>query len=110
MAAGYVPDTGDIVWLNFSPQAGHEQAGHRPAVVLSAAVYNRAAGLMFCCPTTTRVKNNPFEVVLAGSPPSVALADHARSVDWRARGAAFKARARPTELAEIRAKLRALIG
>lgn len=110
MATGYVSDAGDIVWLNFSPQAGHELAGHRPAVVLSAEVYNRAAGLMFCCSTTTRVKNNPFEVLLAGDPPSVALADHARSVDWRVRGALFKARARPTELAEIRAKLRALIG
>jgi mRNA interferase MazF len=110
VAVGYVPDAGDIVWLNFSPQAGHEQAGHRPALVLSAALYNRAAGLMFCCPTTTRVKNHPFEVLLAGEVPSVALADHARSVDWRARGAVFKGRARPEELAEIRAKLHALIG
>jgi mRNA interferase MazF len=108
--AGYVPDAGDIVWLNFSPQAGHEQADHRPAVVLSAAAYNRAAGLMFCCPTTTRVKGHPFEVILAGGVRSVALADHARSVDWRARRAVFRERAKPEELAEIRAKLRALIG
>jgi mRNA interferase MazF len=110
VATDYVPDAGHIVWLHFSPQAGHEQAGHRPAVVLSTVAYNNAAGLMFCCPTTTRVKNHPFEVVLAGVVQSVALVDHARSVDWRARGASYKGRASPNELAEIRAKLRALIG
>ncbi len=110
MSHGYVPQEGDIVWLNFSPQAGREQAGHRPAVVLSPVAYNRATGLMFCCPVTTRVKGYPFEVALSGDVRSVALADHARSVDWRARGAQVKGRARAAELAEIRAKLRAVTG
>jgi mRNA-degrading endonuclease toxin of MazEF toxin-antitoxin module len=70
---------------NSNPQAGHEQSGHRPAVVLSPARYNGKTGLMVCCPTTTRIKNYPFEVPIAGDPPSVALADQLKSVDWRAR-------------------------
>ncbi|MDO8280669.1 MAG: type II toxin-antitoxin system PemK/MazF family toxin, partial [Burkholderiaceae bacterium] len=60
----YVPDSGDIVWLEFDPQAGHEQAGHRPALVISPASYNRKAGLMVCCPLSTRIKGHPFEVAL----------------------------------------------
>jgi mRNA interferase MazF len=107
---GYVPDAGDIVWLQFDPQAGHEQAGHRPAVVLSPASYNERAGMIVCCPTTTKIKGYPFEVSLAGSPPSVVLADQVKSQDWRARKAARKGRVSPAELAEVRAKLIALIG
>lgn len=109
-AAGYVPDAGDIVWLQFDPQAGHEQAGHRPAVVLSPASYNRRAGLIVCCPTTTRIKGYPFEVALAGVPPSVVLADQVRSQDWRARTTTRKGQVSPAELAQVRAKLKALIG
>jgi mRNA interferase MazF len=108
-ARGYVPQAGDIVWLNFSPRAGHEQGGHRPAIVLSHSAYNRSAGLMICCPVSTRIKAYPFEVALGGTAASVALADHACSVDWRARGAVFKARTEATALAEIRAKRGALI-
>lgn len=107
---GYVPDAGDVVWLHVDPQAGHEQAGHRPAVVLSPASYNGRAGIMICCPMTTRIKGYPFEVALAGTPPSVVLADQVKSLDWRARKATRKARVTVAELAEIRAKLRALIG
>jgi len=110
MPPAYVPDAGDIVWLQFSPQAGHEQSGHRPAVVISGQHYNGLSGLMLCCPTTTRAKNYPFEVALTGRPQSVALADQAKSVDWRARCATGKGRVQPGELAAIRAKLRALIG
>lgn len=110
MAAGYVPDAGDIVWLQFDPQAGHEQAGHRPAVVLSPASYNSRAGMIVCCPTTTRIKGYPFEVALKGTPDSVVLADQVKSQDWRARKAARKGRVTAAELAEVRAKLRALIG
>ena len=66
MARPYVPDAGDIVWISFSPQAGHEQAGHRPAVVLSPAAYNAKTSLMVCCPMTTQIKNYPFEVVVTG--------------------------------------------
>jgi mRNA interferase MazF len=106
----YVPDAGDIVWVTFSPQAGHEQAGHRPAVVLSPAAYNAKTSLMLCCPMTTRIKSYPFEVLIAGPTSSVALADQVRSLDWRQRRAKKKGSVSPTELAEIRAKLRALLG
>ncbi|MBV9653653.1 MAG: endoribonuclease MazF [Acetobacteraceae bacterium] len=107
---GYVPESGDIVWLEFDPQAGHEQAGHRPAVVLSPAGYNGRTGLVLCCPATTRIKGYPFEVPIAGSPPSVVLADQVKCQDWRARKAVRKGRVATHELAEIRAKLKALIG
>jgi mRNA interferase MazF len=75
MAGRYVPDTGDVVWISFDPQAGHEQAGHRPAVVLSPATYNGKTSLMICCPLTTQIKNYPFEVIVAGPRPSAVLAD-----------------------------------
>ena len=68
MTARYVPDTGDIVWLDFSPQAGPEQAGHRPALVLSPQAYNGRTSLMICCPMTTQIKNYPFEVLIVGAP------------------------------------------
>ena len=106
----YVPDAGDIVWLEFDPQTGREQAGHRPALVLSPAAYNGKTSLMLCCPMTTRIKGYPFEVRVAGSSPSVALADQLKSLDWRARRAARKGRATTAELAEARMKVRALLG
>ncbi len=106
----YTPDVGDIVWLQFDPQAGHEQAGHRPAVVLSPASYNGKTGLMICCPMTTRIKGYPFEVAVAGTPDGVVLADQVKSLDWRARKAALKGRVSAAELGEVRAKLRALVG
>jgi mRNA interferase MazF len=106
----YVPDAGDIVWLNFSPQAGHEQAGHRPALVLSPASYNEKASLMICCPMTTQIKNYPFEVVISGPTPSAVLADQVKSLDWRTRRAVHKDTVSVGELAAVRAKLRALIG
>ena len=62
MKRDYIPDAGDIVWMDFDPQAGHEQAGHRPALVLSPAVYNGRIGLLLCCPMTTKIKGYPFEV------------------------------------------------
>jgi mRNA interferase MazF len=105
----YVPDAGDIVWLNFTPQAGHEQSGGRPALVLSPAAYNGKTGLMVCCPLTTQIKGYPFEVVIAGTPPSVVLADQVKNLDWRERKAIRKGRASADELAEVRAKVRALI-
>lgn len=106
----YVPDAGEIVWLSFTPQAGREQAGHRPAVVLSPASYNGRVGLMFCCPTTTRIKGYPFEIILEGDPPSVALADQIRSLDWRVRRAERKGVVNARALAEIRGKAAALLG
>ena len=106
----YVPEAGDIVWLQFDPQAGHEQAGHRPAVVLSPASYNGRLGLMLCCPMTTKLKGYPFEVVIPGKPPSAVLADQVKSLDWSMRKARRKGAIAPHLLAEVRAKARALIG
>jgi mRNA interferase MazF len=110
MARRYVPNAGDIVWLNFTPQAGHEQAGHRPALVLSPAAYNGKTNLMVCCPMTTQIKNYPFEVVIAGATPSAVLADQVKSLDWRSRRATRKGTVSTEELAEVRAKILALIG
>ncbi len=104
----YVPEAGDIVWLHFTPQAGHEEAGHRPAVVVSPSRYNRT-GLMICCPMTTKVKGYPFEVVIAGEQLSVVLSDQVKSLDWRARHAKRKGTVTEAELAEVRAKAVALI-
>ena len=110
MARSYVPDAGDIVWIGFDPQAGREQAGHRPAVVLTPAAYNAKTSLMICCPMTTQIKNYPFEVVVAGPIPSAVLADQVKSVDWQKRRAKRKGTISAPELAEVRAKIRALIG
>src|SRR5271154_5388838 len=110
MPRAYVPDAGAVVWLSFDPQVGHEQAGHRPALVLSPAAYNEKTSLMVCCPMTSRTKNYPFEVKIAGTPPSAVLADQAKSLDWRKRRARWKGAVSAAELSEVRAKLRALIG
>ena len=85
----YVPRRGDVVWITLNPQAGHEQAGRRPAVVLSPAVYNGKVGLAILCPITNQIKGYPFEVLI---PPGMAvsgaiLADQVKSLDWRARNA-----------------------
>ncbi|MDE1148735.1 MAG: endoribonuclease MazF [Azospirillaceae bacterium] len=106
----YVPDAGDVVWLQFNPQAGHEQAGHRPAVVLSPASYNRRTGLMLCCPMTTQIKGYPFEVVLGPDRTQAVLADQVKSLDWQVRQAQFKGKIGAAELSEIRRKATALIG
>ena len=108
--ARYVPEPGDIVWLNFTPQAGQEQAGHRPALVVSPAEYNDKTSLMICCPMTTQIKNYPFEVLVAGAPPSVVLADQVKSLDWRVRKAKREGAVSAEELAEVRGKILALIG
>jgi mRNA interferase MazF len=110
MPRRYVPNAGDIVWLNFTSQAGHEQAGHRAALVLSPASYNDKTGLLVCCPLTTQIKNYPFEVLIGGSPPSAVLADQVKSLDWRSRNVRRKGRVTAEQLTEVRAKVRALIG
>jgi mRNA interferase MazF len=104
----YIPEAGDIVWLQFSPQAGHEQAGHRPALVVSPAEYNKI-GLMLCCPMTTKIKGYPFEVVISGEQLSVVLSDQLKSLDWKARAAKRKGKVTAQELDEVRAKSMALI-
>jgi mRNA interferase MazF len=106
----WVPEAGEIIWIGFDPQAGHEQAGHRPALVLSPAEYNGATGLLLCVPLTSRIKGYRFEVEIAGAQPSVALADQVKSFDWRARGARRKGEASAQELIAVRERARALIG
>ncbi len=88
------PERGDIVWLDFDPQAGREQAGRRPALVLSSVEYNRKVGLMLCCPITSKVKGYPFEVPLPEglAISGVVLSDQIRSLDWRTRNAKQVAR------------------
>lgn len=108
--AAYVPDEGEVVWLNFTPQSGHEQAGRRPAVVLSPKAYNQRSGLLVCVPITNQVKGYPFEVVLSGSGATgAALADQVKSLDWKSRQAERKGQATPTELADIKAKIKTLL-
>jgi mRNA interferase MazF len=107
--ADYVPEAGDIVWLQFNPQAGHEQAGHRPALVLSPARYNAMRGMMICCPMSSKIKGYVFEVIVSRIPPSVVLADQIKSLDWRARGANFKSAVSPEVLLDVQAKIKALL-
>jgi len=109
MADEYVPDRGHLVWLNFDPRVGSEQSGHRPALVLSPAVYNRI-GQMICCPLTSRKKNWPFLVPVTGADQeSYAIADQIRCVDWRVRGVRFIRRAEPADVARVRTLARGLI-
>lgn len=110
MSRQWVPDAGEIIWIRFDPQAGREQGGHRPAVVLSPASYNGLVGLLICVPLTTRIKGYTFEVPIAGTPASVALADHVKSFDWRARAATRKGVVTAAELATIKARIKRLIG
>ncbi len=108
----YVPERGDVVWLNVTPQVGCEQAGRRPALVLSAAAYNGRVGLAIVCPITSQAKGYPFEVALADGLPirGVILADQARSLDWRGRQAEFIDRASGRVLDQVIRKLAALVG
>jgi len=87
--AGYVPARADLIWLQFNPQAGHEQAGHRPAVAISPSSYNRRVGLALCCPVTSQVKGYPFEVLLPQGlgVEGAILSDQIKSLDWRMRKA-----------------------
>lgn len=111
MAPRFVPEAGDIVWLEFSPQAGHEQAGHRPALVLSPSTYNNKTGTMVCCPMTTQIKGYPFEVIIQAKGVSGAvLSDQVKNLDWRARKATPKGKATEEELNEVRGKVAALLG
>jgi len=107
----YVPDAGDLVWLTFDPQAGHEQRGRRPALILSPRVYNAKARLAIACPITSHVKGYPFEVPLppGGKISGVVLADHVKNLDWQARRVVFDVKAPADILTDVRERIRALL-
>ncbi len=111
MPAPYVPARGDLVWLRFTPQAGHEQAGTRPALVVSPRDYNRRVGLALFCPITSQVEGYPFEVALPSGleVQGVVLADQLNSLDWRFRKARYAGAVPPDVLQEVVAKALALI-
>ncbi len=106
----YVPDTGEVVWLQFDPRAGHEQAGRCHALVISPANYNGKAGLMVCCPMSTKIKGHPFEVVteIDGIECAV-LSDQVKSLDWKIRRAKKKATVSTEVMLHVRAKMKALL-
>ena len=108
----YAPERGDVVWLSMDPRTGHEQAGHRPALILSPMAYNRKVGLAIVCPITSRRKGYPFEVEipqgLAAS--GVILSDRARNLDWRAREAEFICRLPDATTGAVLQRLGTLVG
>jgi mRNA interferase MazF len=110
-AKAYVPKRGDVVWITMNPQAGHEQAGRRPAVVLSPVMYNEKAGLAIMCPVTSQIKGYPFEVSLpSGLPVSgVILADQVKSLDWHARNTELICTLPSKAIAEILQRLGLLL-
>jgi mRNA interferase MazF len=112
MAQSYIPERGDIVWLEFNPQAGYEQAGHRPALVVSPRTYNEKVGLALFCPITSNVKGYPFEVVLPEKQKvsGAILSDQIKSLDWRVRKAKRMACAPQNVLEEVMAKILTLLG
>ena len=112
MARDYVPDRGDVVWLQFNPQVGHEQAGRRPAFVVSPRAYNRKVGLALFCPVTSSIKGYPFEVVLPdeGKVQGAILADQLKSLDWRARKATRLDRMPDDVIQEVTGRILALVG
>jgi len=109
--SGYVPDRGDVVWITLNPQAGHEQAGRRPAVVVSPAAYNGKVGLAIFCPITNQVKGYPFEVLIPAGlgVTGAVLADQAKSLDWRARDTQRICVLPPPVVSEVIRKLATLL-
>ncbi len=106
------PERGDLVWIDCDPQSGREQAGRRPALVLTPSAYNRLVGLAVFCPVTSQAKGYPFETSLPSGlrVQGVVLADHVRSLDWRTRRAEFICTAPPEVIEHVAAKVQALIG
>lgn len=109
--AAYAPERGDIVWLQFDPQSGHEQAGRRPALVISPRLYNRKVGLALFCPITSNVKGYPFEVLIppGSKAKGVVLSDQIKSLDWRVRRAERLCPAPEGVIEEVTAKILALV-
>jgi len=112
MSQMYVPERRDIVWLEFNPQAGHEQAGRRPALVVSPKAYNQKVGLALFCPITSQVKGYPFEVILPveGSVTGVILSDQIKSLDWRVRNVERIASVSKDVFEEVLAKILTILG
>ncbi len=108
---GYVPERGDVVWMMFGSQAGHEQSGRRPAVVMSSSIYNGKTGMSLCCPITSHIKGYPFEVLVpAGLKTSGAiLADHIRNIDWKLRRAEYLCKLPDKVLEEVTGKILSLL-
>lgn len=110
MVAPYVPDAGDLVWLDFDPQAGREQGRRRPALVLTQQNYNRASGLIVVCPLTSKRKPYPFALpVDLNKVEGAVLVDHLKSLDWKARNAKFHSKADPALVKKVRAYLAVLL-
>ena len=111
MPPKYVPDRGDVVWITLNPQAGHEQSGRRPALILSPVAYNRKVGLVILCPITTQIKGYPFEVnVPEGLKVSGAiLSDQVKSLDWKVRKVELLCRVPPTVTQDVLRKLNTLL-
>jgi mRNA interferase MazF len=107
----YIPDTGDLVWINMNPQAGHEQAGRRPAIVLSPISYNKKAGLALFCPITSQIKRYPFEVIIPAdcNIKGVILSDQVKSLDWKARHIEFAGKIPFSTVSEVLKKLNTLL-
>jgi len=106
----YIPDRGDLVWVDFNPTKGREQAKVRPAIVVSPKSYNQKTNLAIMCPITSIQKGYPFEVAMKDKKVSgVILSDHVRSLDWKARYTKFIAKAKPKVIAEVQAKLLLLL-
>ena len=106
----YIPERGDLVWLDFSPQAGHEQRGKRPAIVLSPKEYNGKVGLALFCPITSKEKGYPFEVKIKTKKlDGVIIADQVKSLDWKIRNIEFVEKAKEPELEEVLEKIRVLL-
>ncbi len=111
MVKAYIPRAGDIIWLDFDPQVGREQAKRRPALVITDRSYNQASGLVIVCPLTSRRRPYPFALpVTVDKVEGAVLVDHLKSLDWTARKADFHSKADPSLLAKVRAYLGVLLG
>ncbi len=107
----YIPERGDAVWINFNPQSGHEQAGRRPAIVVSPSSYNRKVGLALFCPITNQVKGYPFEVAIPKNAKvsGVVLSDQLKSLDWQARNVEFITKLPALVIEEVLKKVKTLV-
>ena len=106
----YIPEKGDLVWINFTPQSGHEQSGKRPAIIISPKNYNQKTSLCIACPITSKIKGYPFEVIVNGKNISgVVLVDQIKSLDWKARGVSFIERIENASYKELEEKLQLLL-